>query len=365
MQSIPSTIRDVAAHAGVSIATVSRAVNAPHLLNAETLARVRDSIDVLAFMPSARGRQLRGVPTRLIGVIVPTLANPVFAESLQGIDEAASGDDYRLMLMTTGYDSARERRAIETLREQRVDGLIATVADAESNPLLDELDRIGLPYVLAHNDTACRAAVSVDNRCAARDGVRALLAHGHERVLMLTGSFSESDRARLRYRGYEDAMLDAGLTPQPPLELDFNAEELPLSLIANFSQAATRPGAIFCSNDRLAMIAMRSLIRAGLSIPGDLSILGFDGIPLGEWVSPALSSVVTPNRDIGRHAWQLLARQLGLADDHDSPSPSSLTLPHSVRLGATIAPGKNALTLPVSASVSASSPASSPASVTP
>ena len=135
-----STIKDVAARSGVSIATVSRAINAPELLNAQTLAKVRESIEALDFMPSPRGRQLRGVRTRLIGVIVPTLANPVFAESLQGIDEAASASDYRLMLMTTDYDSARESRAIETLREQRVDGLIATVADAESNPLLDELE---------------------------------------------------------------------------------------------------------------------------------------------------------------------------------------------------------------------------------
>ncbi len=337
-----STIRDVAAHSGVSIATVSRALNAPHLLNAETLARVRHSIEALDFMPSARGRQLRGTRTRLIGVIVPTLINPVFAESLQGIDEAASLDDYRLMLMTTGYDSAREHRAIETLREQRVDGLIATVADAESNPLLDELDRTGLPYVLAHNDTVSRASVSVDNRRAARDGVRALLSHGHRRVMMLAGSFTASDRARLRYRGYEDAMLDAGLASHPPVELDFNADELPPGVLASFADPSARPHAIFCSNDRLAIIAMRSLIRAGLSIPGDISILGFDGIPLGEWMSPALASVVTPNREIGRRAWQHLARRMGIThtgSPHDAATPhdAGIRLPHSVRVGTTIA----------------------------
>jgi DNA-binding LacI/PurR family transcriptional regulator len=335
-----STIKDVAARSGVSIATVSRAINAPELLNARTLAKVRESIEALDFMPSARGRQLRGVRTRLIGVIVPTLANPVFAESLQGIDEAASASDYRLMLMTTDYDSARESRAIETLREQRVDGLIATVADAESNPLLDELDRIGLPYVLAHNDTLCRVAVSVDNRRAARDGVRALLAQGHRRVLMLAGSFTESDRARLRYRGYEDAMLDAGLRPQPPLELDFNAEHLSPAMLAHFNNPATRPSAIFCSNDRLAIMAIRSLVQAGLSVPGDISVLGFDGIPLGEWLSPALASVVTPNREIGRRAWDYLARQLGLTEGATNlATPASPPrLPHSVRIGATIAP---------------------------
>jgi DNA-binding LacI/PurR family transcriptional regulator len=336
-----STIRDVAAHAGVSIATVSRALNTPELLNSETLAKVRGSIEALDFMPSARGRQLRGVRTRLVGVVVPTLANPVFAESLQGIDEAASASDYRLMLMTTAYDSARERRAIETLREQRVDGLIATVADAESNPLLDELDRIGLPYVLAHNDTVRRTAVSVDNRRAARDGVCALLRRGHRRILMMAGSFAESDRARLRYRGYEDAMLDAGLTPHAPLELDFNAEDLPPALLAHLSDPSRRPTALFCSNDRLAMIVMRGLRHAGLSVPHDISVLGFDGIPLGEWLSTALSSVATPNREIGRCAWRHLASRLGLpaeTDDSGNAGPIPFKLPHSLRTGATIAP---------------------------
>ena len=145
---------------------------------------------------------------------------------------------------------------MEATHVNEVLSIFATVADAESNPLLDELDRIGLPYVLAHNDTTCRKAVSVDNRRAARDGVRALIERGHRRVLMLAGSFAASDRARQRYRGYADALLDAGLTPQPPLELDFNAEELPATLLAHFSDPASRPTALFCGNDRLAIGAL-------------------------------------------------------------------------------------------------------------
>jgi DNA-binding LacI/PurR family transcriptional regulator len=269
----------------------------------------------------------------------------VFTESLQGIEEAACANDYRLMLMTTAYDSSRERRAIETLREQRIDGLIATVADAEANPLLDELDRTGLPYVLVHNDTPHRPAVSVDNRWAACDGVRALLLRGHRRVLMLTGSFAESDRARLRYRGYVDAMLEAGLAPHAPLELDFNADHLPPALLQRFADPALRPTALFCGNDRLAMIVMRGLACAGLSVPRDMSVLGFDGIPLGEWLSPALSSVIVPNRDIGLHAWRHLGGLLGLPDEGCAAeesagkraSPALFKLPHSLRTGATIA----------------------------
>jgi DNA-binding LacI/PurR family transcriptional regulator len=154
---------------------------------------------------------------------------------------------------------------------------------------------------------------------------------------MLAGSFAESDRARLRYRGYEDAMLDAGLTPHPPLELDFNADDLPPSLLAHLSDPARRPTALFCSNDRLAIIVMRGLRHAGLSVPHDISVLGFDGIPLGEWLSTALSSVATPNREIGRFAWLHLATQLGLTGDTTS-GPIPFKLPHSVRTGSTIAP---------------------------
>ena len=309
-----STIKDVAAHAGCSIATVSRTLNAPHTVNAATLARVRASIEALAFRPSALGRQLRAERTHLAGVIVPTLANPVFADSLQGIDDAAAEHGYRLMLMTTEYDATRERRAIETLREQRVDGLIVTVADADTNPLLDELDVARVPYVLAHNETHRRPAVSVDNRRAARDGVRMLIRHGHRRVLMLAGTLAASDRARLRYRGYADAMQEAGLTPLPVLEVNFNVDELAPPVLAHLTDPATRPTALFCSNDLLAMVVMRGLRRARLDVPGDMSILGFDGLRVSEMLSPSLASIATPNREIGRAAWRRLMQRIGDAD---------------------------------------------------
>jgi DNA-binding LacI/PurR family transcriptional regulator len=338
---MPTTIKDVAAHAGCSIATVSRALNAPHTVNATTLARVRASIDTLAFRPSALGRQLRAEHTRLAGVIVPTLANPVFADSLQGVDDAAAADGYRLMLMTTEYDAMREHRAIETLRQQRVDGLIITVADADTNPLLDELDLAHLPYVLAHNETRRRPAISVDNRRAARDGVRMLIRHGHRRVLMLAGTLATSDRARLRYRGYADAMQEAGLTPLPVLEVDFNVDELEASVLGHLTDPATRPTALFCSNDLLAMVVMRGLRRAHLDIPRDMSILGFDGLRVGEMLSPSLASIATPNREIGRVAWQCLMRRIDGASHapRATPTPAAASwdpLPHVVTSGASI-----------------------------
>ncbi|HTI19274.1 MAG TPA: substrate-binding domain-containing protein [Trinickia sp.] len=328
------TIKDVAAYAGFSIATVSRAINAPHTVNRVTLAKIREAIDALQFRPSPLGRQLRGERTRLIGVVLPTLANPVFADCLQGIDELAASQGYRLMLMTTQYDAARERRAIETLLEQRVDGLILTVADADTHPLLDELERDGNLYVLMHNDTVRRPSVSVDNQRAAFDGVRMLIEHGHERVMMLAGTLAESDRARLRYRGYTQALHQAGLTPTPALEVDFNADELSPAVLAQLTSGPNRPTALFCSNDLLAMVVMRGLRRARYAVPEDMSILGFDGLAIGELLSPALASVCTPNREIGCAAWRRLIARIEGADDGES---LSLTLPHTLRAGATVA----------------------------
>lgn len=329
-----STIKDVAAHAGFSIATVSRAINAPHTVSPVTLAKVRQAIEALKFHPSPLGRQLRGERTRLIGVVLPTLANPVFAECLQGIDELAAEQGFRLMLMTTQYDEQRERHAIETLRAQRVEGLILTVADADTHPLLDELDADGPLYVLMHNDTKRRPSVSVDNHRAASDGVRMLIAHGHRRILMLAGTLAASDRARQRHAGYTHAMQQAGLTPAPALEIDFNADELAPDVLAHLTDSRQSPTALFCSNDLLAMVVMRGLRRARMRVPQDVSILGFDGLSMGELLAPALASIRTPNREIGRAAWQkLMARIVGEYAD----APLALTLPHTLREGGTIA----------------------------
>lgn len=329
------TIKDVAAHAGFSIATVSRAINAPQTVNPVTLAKVREAIDALKFRPSPLGRQLRGERTRLIGVVLPTLANPVFAECLQGIDELASAQGFRLMLMTTQYDADRERHAIETLRAQRVEGLILTVADADTHPLLDELDADGPLYVLMHNDTKRRPSVSVDNHQAAFDGIRMLIAHGHRRILMLAGTLAASDRARQRHAGYTEAMRQAGLSPAPALEIDFNADELAPSVLSHLTHGPRRPTALFCSNDLLAMVVMRGLRRARMRVPQDMSILGFDGLAVSELLAPPLASIGTPNREIGCSAWQRLMARIG--GEHAGASSLGFALPHTLRLGGTIA----------------------------
>ncbi|VVE48797.1 LacI family DNA-binding transcriptional regulator [Pandoraea fibrosis] len=346
-------IRDVAQRAGCSIATVSRALNSPQLVRPETLARVQAAAAELKFRPNALGRQLRGERTGLIGVMLPTLGNPVFADCLEGIEAAIDGTGRRLLLVTTQYDPERERNAIETLLQQRVDGLLLTLADAEHSALIDDLAAEGVACQLVYNDAPERPCVSVNNRAAAAQGVAMLIEAGHRDIVMVTGALHASDRAKRRYLGYGDAMQAAGLTPLPAFEIDFNSGargERVREWLAQRERDGARPTALFCSNDLLALGVMRALREAGLRVPDDMSVLGFDGLAVGELLSPTLATVVQPSVDIGRHAAQRLLAQIEGRDGRtgvatalpDASLGQALILPHEIRRGGTVAapPGK-------------------------
>jgi DNA-binding LacI/PurR family transcriptional regulator len=151
---------------------------------------------------------------------------------------------------------------------------------------------------------------------------------------MLAGTLAASDRARQRYAGYAHAMEQAGLTPAPALEIDFNAEALAPAVLAHLSTGPARPTALFCSNDLLAMVVMRGLRRARMRVPQDMSILGFDGLAMSELLAPPLATIGTPNGEIGRAAWQrLMAR---ISGEYVGPT-LDLTLAHTLREGGTIA----------------------------
>lgn len=330
------TILDVAQRARVSPATVSRALNGTARVSEGVTRAVLEAAASLDFRPNLLGRNLRASHTRALGVVLPTLTHPVFGECLQGIESAACAGEHAVMLATTSYDPTREDSAIERLLRHRVDGLVLTVADAARSRVLDKLDREGVPYVLVYNQLGgrsikARATVSVDNRAAARQMVECLIGHGHRRIAMVAGSFRQSDRARLRYRGYVDAVIGAGLEPQAPLELPFMTTDARPHLAGLLAQRR-RPTAWFCSSDQLAMLVMRDLARLGCSVPSDMSVAGFDGVQLGELTAPILSTVVQPSPEIAATAVGLL---LGLISGEGSRAP--LLLRHTIRQGESIA----------------------------
>jgi DNA-binding LacI/PurR family transcriptional regulator len=171
--------------------------------------------------------------------------------------------------------------------------------------------------------------VGVDNRKAAQQMVAHLVELGHERIEFVAGQFMQSDRSRQRFAGYQDAMQAAWLPTQTPLELPFDSTDVRAEL-QDLLARRDAPTALFCSNDQLAMTVIRDLRRMGLRVPQDVSVAGFDGVRVGEWMSPVLSTVVQPNADIGRTAVELLLQIIA-----GEVCMGTATLHHTLRLGGT------------------------------
>lgn len=304
-----TTIHDVAQRAGCSIASVSRVLNRSAATSPELEERVRAAVADLHYRPSALGRGLKTKVTRTIGLLVPSFTNPVFAAALAGAEKAARAAGYDIVLAASDYDRQREPEAVAALTARDVEGLILTVADAARSSLLDALDRDGPPYVLLFNELARpgRAAVSVDNAAATAEIVDRMIALGHRRIAFVAGRFRASDRSRLRHRGYRLAMTRARLEPLPVAEVEFLGDEAAFDRsLARLLGMKDRPTAFACSNDLLAIAVMAALRRAGLSVPGDASVTGFDGIAIGRQIMPSLATIEQPTDRMGRAAMAFL-----------------------------------------------------------
>ena len=323
------SIQSVAAKAGVSVATVSRAFNFPDKVTPATRELVERVARELHYVPNASARTLRTQRSRALGVVLPTLLNPTFAECLQGIAHAAVAGGYAIIPVTTGYQLDEEERAVHLLLAGNVDGLILVVSNPSTSAALARLRSTGTPYVLAYNRHADHPCVTVDGEAAVADAVARLVLLGHRRIAMVSGTLAASDRAQQRYRGYQKGMADAGL--DAPLLIEVPFVESAVDMLAQLLQARARPTALVCSNDLLAIRSIRAAHLSGLDVPGDLSVVGFDGIALGEDLTPALTTIAQPNSDIGRRSVELLVQ--AMAGGAALQADSSLLLPCFFRDG--------------------------------
>lgn len=307
------TILQVAAAAGVSIGTVSRVMNASGPVGAGTAARVRAAADRLGYAPSQAGRTLRSGRSRAFGVLVPTISNPIFARSTEGIEEIAFGRGHSTVLMSSGYAPDAEAEVVTALAACGVDGLILTLAEASPERIAAATAH-RVPVVLLYNEPPAAAhssasvgVATVDSRGAVRALTHEIIARGHRRIAFLGGAFAASDRSRARHDGYRDAMGAAGLPAWAPEELDFEAGMGAYdAALASLLSRAVAPTALVCSNDLLALHAIAAARRLGLRVPGDLSVTGFDGVPMAQLVDPPLATVRQPARRMGRVAAEML-----------------------------------------------------------
>lgn len=323
------SIRELAAQTGVSITTVSRVFNLPGKVNAETRAHVLQVAQVMGYLPNGSARSLRMQRSKVLGVVLPTLLNPVFAECLEGIAQAANEAGYAILPMTTDYQLEREELAVQQLLAGNVDGLVLVVSNPATSIALKRLRTHELPYVLAYNRHTDHPCVSVDNELAMREVVAQLTSLGHRRITLISGKLAASDRAQQRQRGFIAGMEAQGLDGSQWLEVPF--VETAVKEITALLTRDPRPTALVCSNDLIAIRSIRAAQLAGLRVPQDISITGFDGIALGEDLNPMLTTITQPNAEIGRSSVSLLVRSL--VGGHELTAGSSLLLEHGFRAG--------------------------------
>jgi len=301
-----ATIRDIARAAGVSIASVSRAMNGMGNVAPETSARIHAVAAELGYVPSSAARSLVTRRTHLVGVILPDLYGEYFSELIRGIDRAARELGLHLLVSSAHGDGAEAASAIKAM-SGRVDGLLLMSPHLDANSLQRSLPG-GLPLVLMNTplEGHGHASFTVDNHGGALAMMRHLAGRGFREVAFLSGPESNFD-ARERLRGFREAA--AQFFPGSRMQIlhgDFT-EESGWRTGSQILALADRPDAIFAANDAMAIGCLFALSDAGVQVPRDIALVGFDDIPLARFVSPSLTTVRVRVAELGAFALERLA----------------------------------------------------------
>ncbi|TDC32362.1 LacI family transcriptional regulator [Micromonospora sp. 15K316] len=308
-----ASIKEVARHAGVSLGTVSNVLNRPDMVSPTTRQRVLDAIAELGYVRNDSARQLRAGQSRTIAIVVLDVANPFFTDMVRGAEQVVEETGAMLIVCNSGEDSARERRHLELLEEQRVRGVLITPVGDGPQPHLEKLIDRGIPVVLVDRGTgrASRCSVAVDDVQGGRLAMDHLLDQGHRRIAYVGGPLSIAQVAE-RHAGAAAALEDrdtgAELRVAATTSLTVTAgrraaEEL-LAL-----PARQRPTAVFCANDLLALGVLQELTARGVRVPADIAIVGYDDIEFAAAAAVPLSSVRQPREQLGRTAAELLLEE--------------------------------------------------------
>jgi LacI family transcriptional regulator len=300
------TIYDVARLAGVSTATVSRALNGTGQIAPATRAAIDAAVAQLGYHPNTAARTLVTRSTQTIALLLPDIANPFYADLVAGIQRRALETGHAMLLCTTESDPEREEQYLNLLRAKQVDGVLV-------DGLVLPPDRIarfvrdGLPIVCLDRDvdSASVPLVQVDNRLGARKATEHLLSLGHRRIAHVAGS-PELGISQERLGGYRDALAAAGIEPDPGLVAAGSFTEEGGHAATRALLAAAEPTALFAANDLSAIGALSAIAEAGLEVPGDVSVVGFDDLRLSRFTTPPLTTIHQPGLEIARRATALL-----------------------------------------------------------
>lgn len=308
-QRIPN-IRNVAALAGVSIATVSRALQHPDKVREETRKRVFEAVEKVNFVPNANARNFRQQSNRTVILLVRDIGNPFYLEIYKGVEETASEAGYKVLMGDARDDEARVANYIDLVRQKHADGLILMTGSFPAE-LAERPDL--LPPIVIASETfpgLDLPTAKVDNVAASTEAVRYLIEAGHREIVHIAGPRPES-LAEERLSGYRQALTDAGIADDENRIVcgDYSIEA-GREAVRHLLAQKTKFTAIFAASDQMAIGAISELKQNGLSVPADISVVGFDDIIFANAFDPPLTTVRQPRREMGRRAMELMIRRL-------------------------------------------------------
>jgi len=311
-RSMPS-LTDVARRAKVSIATVSRVINKSDKVMPETRELVGRAMKELGYRPSRVARRLRqrGGRRNLLGLIIPDIQNPFFAEMARGAEDAAYANEFAVILCNSDDDLKKEQFYLDVMQSESVDGIILPPINEQDAAVL-QLVASGLPIVTVDRSLAYSAMdkVEVDNRRGAYEAVEHLVKLGHKRIGLIAG-LPKVSTSRERQQGYEDALASHKLPLRPEYVRTGDYKQASGRMLAEELLAlAAPPTALFAANNLMAVGALEAIHARRLKVPGDIALIGFDDLPWADALDPPLTVIRQPAYEVGRAAVELLLKRL-------------------------------------------------------
>ncbi|WP_457578482.1 LacI family DNA-binding transcriptional regulator [Ensifer adhaerens] len=330
-------IKDIAERAGVSVATVSRALSGSSLVTDETRQRINALARELNYRPNVSARNLRTRRSMSVLLVVRDVGNPFYLEILKGVEATAREAGYAVLMGNTENDPDREVEYFNMLRDGHADGMILMTGKLPPPEPGESADLSHLPVVIALEmiEGSGFPHVQIDNVAAAEAAVDHLIALGHRRIAHIAGPLPEVMALRRR-DGYRAAMKAAGLAVPEGYEVrgDYLLESGE-ACVSDLFALPEPPTAIFAANDEMAYGAIHALRRLGRDVPGDVSVVGFDDLYLSKAFYPPLTTVSQPRADIGRTA---MSQLLNVLSDGDAAAEPAIVLPTTLNIRGSTAP---------------------------
>jgi DNA-binding LacI/PurR family transcriptional regulator len=305
---------EIAKIAGVSTATVSRTFHSPHMVRPEIRNHVLKIAREKGYLYNATAGELSRRRTNIIGVVIPTANKSVFAETLMGIQEKVQENSYSIIIGNTFYDKEMEIRLLTQFRERRVAGVILTGFVIGQESLIRKLieNRIHCVVIWEKLEETNISYVGFDNYAAASSATEYLISLGHRRIGLIIGPYEKLGRVKKRYEGYKNVLKSHGIDFDA--KLVFATAEPHLlegkQAMGHLLNIPNPPTAIFAASDRLAIGAMTAARQAGLTVPEDVSVVGFDDIEFAAYYDPPLTTIRVPAREIGHLAVKVLLENI-------------------------------------------------------